>query len=183
MSLPSVAVRLARFNVLNGAVSMGGNLLLVALLTRALRLDPVSHRATGGAVRLELGPTEFKLLHFFMTHPDRIYSRAQLLDEVWGDHVFLEERTVDVHIRRLRQALSRSGHDGLIETVRGNGYGLRVAGSFGRTLSFRNVAQGNVTNLSLSGAFYAAGPSVDARAVSNLSAAANADSPWANFEY
>jgi len=91
-----------------------------------LRLDPASHRVTGGSERLELGPTEFRLLHFLMTHPDRIYSRAQLLDKVWGDHVFLEERTVDVHIRRLRQALSQSGHDGLIETVRGNGYGLRA---------------------------------------------------------
>ncbi len=90
-----------------------------------LRLDPVSHRVTGGPERLELGPTEFRLLHFLMTHPDHIYSRAQLLDQVWGDHVFLEERTVDVHIRRLRQALSLSGHDALIETVRGNGYGLR----------------------------------------------------------
>ena len=91
-----------------------------------LRLDPVSHRVTGGAARLELGPTEFRLLHFFMTHPDRIYSRAQLLDEVWGDHVFVEERTVDVHIRRLRQALALSGHEQLIETVRGTGYGLRA---------------------------------------------------------
>jgi len=91
-----------------------------------LRLDPVVHRVTGNGAPLELGPTEFRLLHFFMTHPDRIYSRAQLLDEVWGDHVFVEERTVDVHIRRLRQALTPSGHDRLVETVRGAGYGLRV---------------------------------------------------------
>jgi two-component system phosphate regulon response regulator PhoB len=91
-----------------------------------LRLDPVSHRVTGGGKRMDLGPTEFRLLHFFMTHPDRIYSRTQLLDEVWGDHVFVEERTVDVHIRRLRQALADSGHDRLIETVRGSGYGLRT---------------------------------------------------------
>ena len=91
-----------------------------------LRLDPVAHRVTGGGRTIELGPTEFRLLHFFMTHPDRIYTRAQLLDEVWGDHVFVEERTVDVHIRRLRQALSHSGHDRLIETVRGSGYGLRT---------------------------------------------------------
>jgi two-component system phosphate regulon response regulator PhoB len=91
-----------------------------------LRLDPVAHRVTGGGRKIELGPTEFRLLHFFMTHPDRIYSRVQLLDEVWGDHVFVEERTVDVHIRRLRQALSDSGHDRLIETVRGSGYGLRT---------------------------------------------------------
>ena len=91
-----------------------------------LRLDPVSHRVTGGDRKIDLGPTEFRLLHFFMTHPDRIYTRTQLLDEVWGDHVFVEERTVDVHIRRLRQALSASGHDRLIETVRGSGYGLRT---------------------------------------------------------
>ena len=91
-----------------------------------LRLDPVSHRVTGGGRKIDLGPTEFRLLHFFMTHPDRIYSRTLLLDEVWGDHVFVEERTVDVHIRRLRQALSASGHERLIETVRGHGYGLRT---------------------------------------------------------
>jgi two-component system phosphate regulon response regulator PhoB len=76
---------------------------------------------------VELGPTEFRLLHFFMTHPERIYSRTQLLDHVWGDHVFIEERTVDVHIRRLRKELEPSGHDRLIDTVRGSGYGLRKA--------------------------------------------------------
>ena len=75
---------------------------------------------------LAFGPTEFRLLHFLMTHPDRVYTRAQLLDEVWGDHVFIEERTVDVHIRRLRQALSPTGHDALVETVRGSGYALRA---------------------------------------------------------
>ena len=91
-----------------------------------LRLDPGAHRVTGGGQKIELGPTEFRLLHFFMTHTDRIYTRTQLLDEVWGDHVFVEERTVDVHIRRLRQALAQSGHDRLIETVRGSGYGLRT---------------------------------------------------------
>jgi two-component system phosphate regulon response regulator PhoB len=87
-----------------------------------LKLDPVSHRVTGNDVNLDLGPTEFRLLHWFMTHPERVYSRAQLLDEVWGDHVFVEERTVDVHIRRLRQALESTGHDKLIDTVRGTGY-------------------------------------------------------------
>ena len=87
-----------------------------------LRLDPAAHRITAGDGKIELGATEFRLLHFFMTHPDRVFSRAQLLDEVWGDHVFVEERTVDVHIRRLRQSLQRSGHDGLLETVRGTGY-------------------------------------------------------------
>ncbi len=89
-----------------------------------LRLDPVSHREHGDQTPLELGPTEFRLLHFLMTHPERVYSRSQLLDQVWGDHVFVEERTVDVHIRRLRSALEPSGHDRLIQTVRGSGYRL-----------------------------------------------------------
>ena len=87
-----------------------------------LRLDPTSHRVVADDRALELGPTEFRLLHFFMTHPDRVYSRAQLLDQVWGDHVFVEERTVDVHIRRLRKALEGSRHDRLIQTVRSAGY-------------------------------------------------------------
>jgi len=69
-----------------------------------------------------MGPTEFRLLHFFMTHPERVYSRTQLLDHVWGDHVFIEERTVDVHIRRLRAALTKSGHETFIQTIRGSGY-------------------------------------------------------------
>ena len=87
-----------------------------------MRLDPASHRVVADSTPLELGPTEFRLLHFFMTHPDRVYSRAQLLDNVWGDHVFVEERTVDVHIRRLRKALEPSGHQRLIQTVRSAGY-------------------------------------------------------------
>lgn len=91
-----------------------------------LRLDPAAHRASAGGASLDLGPTEFRLLHFLMTHAERIYTREQLLDAVWGDHVFLDERTVDVHIRRLRQALEPSGHDRLIRTVRGSGYGLRA---------------------------------------------------------
>jgi two-component system phosphate regulon response regulator PhoB len=91
-----------------------------------LRLDPAAHRVSGNGRLLGLGPTEFRLLHYLMTHPNRVYSRSQLLDEVWGDHVFIEERTVDVHIRRLRQALAPTGHDGLIETVRGSGYALRA---------------------------------------------------------
>jgi len=87
-----------------------------------LRLDPLSHRVSGDGRPLALGPTEFRLLHFLMTHAERVYSRAQLLDQVWGDHVFVEERTVDVHIRRLRKALEDTEHDRLIETVRGAGY-------------------------------------------------------------
>ncbi len=89
-----------------------------------LRLDPLAHRATvsGGAVTL--GPAEFRLLRFLMARPDRVHSRAQLLDLVWGDHVYIEERTVDVHIRRLRVALEPHGAQRMIETVRGSGYRL-----------------------------------------------------------
>ncbi len=87
-----------------------------------LKLDPISHRVYGNQRPLDLGPTEFRLLHFMMTHPERVYSRSQLLDQVWGDHVFVEERTVDVHIRRLRSALESTAHDRLIQTVRGAGY-------------------------------------------------------------
>jgi two-component system phosphate regulon response regulator PhoB len=89
-----------------------------------LRLDPSTHRVTAGGTPLDLGPTEFRLLHFLMAHPERVHSRTQLLDRVWGDHVFVEERTVDVHIRRLRKALEPTMHDRLIDTVRGSGYRL-----------------------------------------------------------
>ena len=87
-----------------------------------LKLDPASHRITGQGKDVHMGPTEFRLLHFFLTHPERVYSRTQLLDHVWGDHVFIEERTVDVHIRRLRAALTKSGHQTFIQTIRGSGY-------------------------------------------------------------
>ena len=91
-----------------------------------LRLDPGTRRITSelaqGAVELKVGPTEFKLLHFLMTHPERVHSRGQLLDRVWGDHVFIEERTVDVHVKRLREALAPGGCSTMIETVRGAGY-------------------------------------------------------------
>ncbi|MEO4009277.1 winged helix-turn-helix domain-containing protein, partial [Chromobacterium piscinae] len=97
-----------------------------AVDVQGLRLDPVTHRVTGNGSVIELGPTEFRLLHFFMTHPERVHSRAQLLDQVWGDHVFVEERTVDVHIRRLRSALEGTEHDSLIQTVRGTGYRFSV---------------------------------------------------------
>ncbi|MES2009334.1 MAG: phosphate regulon transcriptional regulator PhoB [Pseudomonadota bacterium] len=98
-----------------------------------LRLDPATHRVTGqdesGLIKLDLGPTEFRLLHFLMTHPERVHSRSQLLDQVWGDHVFVEERTVDVHIKRLRAALTPGGYSNMIETVRGSGYRLARAPS------------------------------------------------------
>lgn len=87
-----------------------------------LRLDPTTHRVFGNGTSLELGPTEFRLLHYLMSNPERVHSRSQVLDRVWGDHVFVEDRTVDVHIRRLRLALAESGHEDLIQTVRGVGY-------------------------------------------------------------
>jgi two-component system phosphate regulon response regulator PhoB len=89
-----------------------------------LRLDPVTHRVTAAGRVVNLGPTEFRLLHFLMAHAERVHTRVQLLDQVWGDHVFVEERTVDVHIRRLRAALEATGHDALVQTVRGSGYRL-----------------------------------------------------------
>jgi len=95
-----------------------------AVEAEGLRLDPATKKVRVGDRRVALSPSEFRLLHFLMTHPGRIYSRAQLLDLVWGDHVFIEERTVDVHIRRLRKALEPTGHDRLIDTVRGSGYGF-----------------------------------------------------------
>ena len=89
-----------------------------------LKLDPSTRRVTRDTREVKLGPTEFRLLHFFMTHPERVHSRAQLLDRVWGDHVFIEERTVDVHVKRLREALSPVQCAHMIETVRGAGYRL-----------------------------------------------------------
>ncbi|HEV7915145.1 MAG TPA: phosphate regulon transcriptional regulator PhoB [Albitalea sp.] len=89
-----------------------------------LKLDPATHRVTREEREVRVGPTEFRLLHFFMTHPERVHSRAQLLDRVWGDHVFIEERTVDVHVKRLRDALEPVQCARMIETVRGAGYRL-----------------------------------------------------------
>ena len=87
-----------------------------------LRLDPVSHRVTGRGKTIRTGPTEFRMLHFFMSHPERVFTRNQLLDRVWGHSVYIEERTVDVHIRRLRKALSDHGFDRFVQTVHGTGY-------------------------------------------------------------
>ncbi len=92
----------------------------------ALTLDPSTHRVTSGETVLSIGPTEFRLLHFLMTHPERVYSRTQLLNYIWGDHVFIEERTVDVHIRRLRLALEPAKQHHLVQTVRGTGYRLSI---------------------------------------------------------
>lgn len=88
---------------------------------RGLRLDPASHRVTSHGHNLDMGPTEFRLLQFFMTHAERAYTRSQLLDQVWGGNVYVDERTVDVHIRRLRKALGEE-HSQMVQTVRGTGY-------------------------------------------------------------
>jgi two-component system phosphate regulon response regulator PhoB len=87
-----------------------------------LRMDRASHRVTSGGAEIDLGPTEYRMLEFFMQNPERVYARAQLLDRVWGGNVYIEERTIDVHIRRLRKALEAVQLDGLIQTVRGAGY-------------------------------------------------------------
>jgi two-component system phosphate regulon response regulator PhoB len=95
-----------------------------AVQVGALLLDPTTMRVRAGAVEVHLGPTEFRLLRYLLTHPERVHSRSQLLDRVWGDHVFIEERTVDVHIKRLRDALGATGCAAMVETVRGAGYRL-----------------------------------------------------------
>ncbi len=89
---------------------------------QGLMLDPDTYRVTARGEVIDISPTEFRLLHFFITHPERVYSRAQLLDQVWGQNVYVEERTVDVHIRRLRQTLASYGYDKFIQTVRSVGY-------------------------------------------------------------
>ena len=91
-----------------------------------LRLDPATHRISVNGHEVTLGPTEFRLLLFLMTHAERVYTRSQLLDRVWGDHVFVEDRTIDVHIRRLRKALEAVGKDKLLQTVRGSGYRFTI---------------------------------------------------------
>ena len=96
------------------------------LAAGVLKLDPLTHRVTVGEQSVPLGPTEFRLLRFLLARPERVHSRAQLLDQVWGDHVYIEERTIDVHIRRLRLALAPFGADRMIETVRGSGYRLAL---------------------------------------------------------
>ncbi|MEN1943428.1 phosphate regulon transcriptional regulator PhoB [Luteimonas sp. MJ293] len=100
----------------DGSVVLGG-----------LRIDGAAHRVFANEEPLNIGPTEFRLLHFFMTHPERVYSRTQLLDHVWGGSVYVEERTVDVHIRRLRKTLEPSGLSGMVQTVRGAGYRFSIA--------------------------------------------------------
>jgi two-component system phosphate regulon response regulator PhoB len=97
------------------------------LTAGAMKLDPSTHRVTVSGEPVPIGPTEFRLLRFLLARPERVHTRAQLLDQVWGNQVYIEERTVDVHIRRLRLALEPFGQDRMIETVRGSGYRLAVA--------------------------------------------------------
>ena len=92
----------------------------------ALKLDQLNRRVNIGDTLISLGPTEYKLLQFFLTHQDRVYTRDQILDNVWGRNVYLDERTVDVHIRRLRKAISIAGHDNYVQTVRGAGYRFSI---------------------------------------------------------
>jgi two-component system phosphate regulon response regulator PhoB len=104
-------MRRARDDDEDGSVSVG-----------ALRIDGAAHRVFANGEPVAIGPTEYRLLHFFMTHPERVYTRSQLLDHVWGGSVYVEERTIDVHIRRLRKTLEPSGLEGMVQTVRGSGY-------------------------------------------------------------
>jgi two-component system phosphate regulon response regulator PhoB len=104
-------MRRAHGEDIEGIVELGG-----------LRIDSAAHRVFAGEQPVQIGPTEYRLLHFFMTHPERVYTRSQLLDHVWGGGVYVEERTVDVHIRRLRKTLEPLGKDNLVQTVRGAGY-------------------------------------------------------------
>lgn len=116
---------LARINaLLRRQVPLAGDM---PIEVDGLSLDPVTHRVSANGHKLALGPTEFRLLHFFMSYPERVHSRERLLNSVWGDNVYVEERTVDVHIRRLRKALTPSAHDRLIQTVRGAGYRFSAA--------------------------------------------------------
>jgi len=92
------------------------------LAVAGLQVDAASQRVTAKGEPVRLGPTEYRLLHFFVSHPERVYTREQVLDRVWGQNVYVEERTVDVHIRRLRKALAPHGYDAMIQTVRGTGY-------------------------------------------------------------
>jgi len=116
----SVSELLARIRAVLRRTSRGTSSEILEIKT--LRLDTASHRVTVDDTPLELAPMEFQLLRFFMSHQERVYSRQQLIDQVWSNNAYVEERTVDVHIRRLRKALEPSGHERLIQTVRSAGY-------------------------------------------------------------
>ena len=111
---------IARINAVLRRTVPGGEEERLAI--NGLEVDAASQRVTAKGQPVRLGPTEYKLLHFFASHPERVYTREQVLDRVWGHNVYVEERTVDVHIRRLRKALEPFGYDGMIQTVRGTGY-------------------------------------------------------------
>lgn len=113
---------LARIRALLRRTSTGGEDQKAVISMGGLTLDPETFRVTANDETIDISPTEFRLLHFFITHPERVYSRTQLLDQVWGQNVYVEERTVDVHIRRLRKTLGPYGFDKFIQTVRSVGY-------------------------------------------------------------
>ncbi len=112
----NAVIRRSRGSDTEGAIEIG-----------ALKIDSAAHRVYASSETVPIGPTEYRLLHFFMTHPERVYARSQLLDYVWGGSVYVEERTIDVHIRRLRQALEPFSCDGMLQTVRGAGYRFSTA--------------------------------------------------------
>ena len=107
---------------INAVLRRGTKALEESVVAGVLELDSAGHRVLASGKDVKLGPTEYRLIQFLITHPDRVYSRAQLLDRVWGANVYVEERTVDVHVRRLRKALTGVGADSYIQTVRGAGY-------------------------------------------------------------
>jgi two-component system, OmpR family, phosphate regulon response regulator PhoB len=111
---------IARIQAVLGRGTPGGE--EEKLTVNGLEVDAASQRVSAQGRPVKLGPTEYKLLHFFVSHPERVYTREQVLDRVWGQNVYVEERTVDVHIRRLRKALEPHGYDNMIQTVRGTGY-------------------------------------------------------------
>jgi two-component system phosphate regulon response regulator PhoB len=117
---------IARINAVLRRSQSGNDAVLQA---GVLELDVAGHRVLAGGSEIRLGPTEYRLLQFLMTHPDRVYSRTRLLDRVWGANVYVEERTVDVHVRRLRKALAEQGADSYVQTVRGAGYRFSVRDS------------------------------------------------------
>lgn len=122
----SSAELVARVRAVLRRTQPGGEQQMLSL--DGLRLDIASERVMAGDEAVHLGPTEFRLLRFFMSNPERVYSRGQMLDRVWGQNVYVEERTVDVHVRRLRKALAPHGFAGFIQTIRGSGYRFSAKG-------------------------------------------------------
>eukprot|EP01030_Chromulinospumella_sphaerica_P007813 gene7812-7642_t len=123
----AVALEMAGYDCMEAENSQQAHAIIAPIEVGGLLLDPISHRVTIDGKPAEMGPTEYRLLQFFMTHQERAYTRGQLLDQVWGGNVYVEERTVDVHIRRLRKALG-DAYENLVQTVRGTGYRFSTKG-------------------------------------------------------